>query len=635
MSELRSAIASHMSLDDNIQAVGIGAGGKTVMFVLDDAPEVMAPYTVSAPELEIIRCSGFGIGPPYWEPLAEPMAYKNRMRPVPGGVSVAHQNVTAGTVSGYVTDNLTGELCLLSNHHVLVSPMDVGPVGANIVQPGPADGGTVANDLVARLVRWVNIRQENISRFVDCAIARPLRNDLIDQNVIALGMPQGVTEPWIGQELVKSGRTSETTRGQCVVIEADVKVNYGDFSRTIQRCIITGVPSEPGDSGSLMMDTASHDAVALLFAGGVSDTGFRITVGCRFDLVEQLLNVTLPEPPEKQREFWLDISHWQGDIQADEYDSDATRFVQAGLVKQNLQDLQPLAFSEMKAHGVDGVVLKACQGKDIIDVKFADYYVKARAAGLKVAAYNYVDPAFSAAEHFANWQRAVGDRELAFAALDCEAASGQSKQTITAVIQQLANLMHDHYLRLPWIYTSVYFWNTYVLAWEGWKEFPLWIAYWSRTALVPLLPQAWKGVPDQPAMWQFMVSDFGQELGVESRQVDLNTMYRSGIRLIEGYEPPVSVSVSASASPSPSPSPSGGGAAEFVHYEGIVINPRGLNIRSGPGVNYTDIGDLPVNARVEILGASQDRYGNDWVRIGWNQWAAQKYNGQIYIDYVE
>lgn len=627
MSEIRSLIASHMSLDDNIQAVGIGAEGKTVMFVLDDSPQVMAPYAGAGPDLEIVKCSGFGIGPPYWTELAEPMAYKSRMRPVPGGVSVAHQNVTAGTVSGYVIDNLTGELCLLSNHHVLVSPMDVGPVGANIVQPGPADGGTVANDLVAKLVRWVNIRQENISRFVDCAIARPLVPSLIDQNVIALGMPQGVTEPWIGQELVKSGRTSETTRGQCVVIEADVKVNYGDFSRTIQRCIITGVPSEPGDSGSLMMDTASRDAVALLFAGGVSDTGFRITVGCRFDLVEQLLNVTLPEPPEKQREFWLDISHWQGDIQ----DLDA---MVIGRWKANIENLTPQSFSQMKAHGVDGVVLKACQGKDIIDPKFADYYVKARAAGLKVAAYNYVDPAFSAAQHFANWQRAVGDRELAFAALDCEAASGQSKQTITAVIQQLANLMHDHYLRLPWIYTSVYFWNTYVLAWEGWKEIPLWIAYWSRTALVPLLPEAWKGVPDQPAMWQFMVSDFGQELGVESRQVDLNTMYRSGIRLIEGYEPPVSVSVSASPSVSPSPSPSGGGLAEYIHYAGIVIVEKGLNIRSGPGVNYADIGDIPVNARVEILGDAKDRYGNDWVRIGFNQWAARLYNGQTFISYL-
>jgi GH25 family lysozyme M1 (1,4-beta-N-acetylmuramidase) len=624
--ELKAILSAQMAQDDNIQAVGVGAGGKTVLFVLDDAPKKMAAYAVAAPDVEIVRCNGFGIGPPYWTAQeTEPLAYKQRMRPVPGGVSVAHERVTAGTVSGYVIDNLTGELCLLSNHHVLVSPMDGGPVGANIVQPGPADGGVAPGDVVARLVRWVNIRQENISRFVDCAIAKPVDASLIDQNIIALGYPHGVLEPWIGQELIKSGRTSETTRGQCVVIEADVKVNYGDFSRTIQRCIITGVPSEPGDSGAMMMDKASHDAVALLFAGGSLSDGTRITVGCRMDLVEELLNVTVPPPPVAQREFWLDLSHWQGDIQS--LADDMT-----GNFKASTDGLTPYSFSQMVVHGVDGVVLKAAQGKDIIDPNFADYYDRARAVGLQVAAYDYVDPRYSAIEHFTNWRQAVGEREFAFVAMDCEAASGQTIQRISAVIQQFGELLSLQYDRLPWIYTSVGFWNQYVLPWSGWSDYPLWIAFWSRIAKWPLLPEAWKNVEGQPKMWQFMVSDFGQELGVGSKQVDMNTMFQSGIELIgaEPSQPPVSFSVS----PSSSPSPSAGGPAEFTHNKGVVIAPRGVNIRSGPGVTYADIGDVPFNAVVEILGTAKDRYGNDWVRIGFSQWSAKLYQGQEFIRYV-
>lgn len=55
-------LTAYFEQDDNIQAIGTGANGKTVMFVLDDAPELTAPYIQrAAGELEIIRCSGFGI----------------------------------------------------------------------------------------------------------------------------------------------------------------------------------------------------------------------------------------------------------------------------------------------------------------------------------------------------------------------------------------------------------------------------------------------------------------------------------------------------------------------------------------------------------------------------------------------
>jgi len=81
-----------------------------------------------------------------------------RFRPtIPSGVSMGHQNVTAGTLSTVVKDRTTGQKLLLSNNHVFANSND-GLVGDAILQPGPMDGGLFPSDIVARLERFIPLR---------------------------------------------------------------------------------------------------------------------------------------------------------------------------------------------------------------------------------------------------------------------------------------------------------------------------------------------------------------------------------------------------------------------------------------------------------------------------------------------
>lgn len=658
-------LAQVFSSDDNIQAIGDGPDGKKVMYVLNKGDA--APYIERYDGLVVIECSGFGVGPPYWLDTVQSSTYKNRMRPVPGGLSVGSYRISAGTVSCFVEDNETGELVLLSNNHVLAN-VDSCVVGDDILQPGAADGGQRSTDTVANLLRWVPIQVET-TRYVDCAVARMKNQADSDQNVIALGMPHGMATPYIGQWLKKSGRTTETTSGVCAIINASVKVDYGPgLVKTIQDCILTGVPSAPGDSGSLMMDFASNAAVALLFAGGVSN-GVAITVGCRMDRVEQLLNVTVPMPDPKQKRLIVDISHHQGDIDWD--------------------TLAPM---------VDGVMMKVAEGADFIDPRFPEYYTEARKRNLIVLGYDFLKSKASAQAHYDNWLRAIGDRKLdAPPVMDCEDtdAKNYSVDHNTALVQQFGAKLADWYgCDYPIIYTAQWWWDVYIKRWEGWKKYPLHVASWVNVGgLYPLLPIDWKGVTGQPVMWQFRVFKGGGEtFGVSSADIDLNTTYPSfelllgnqvpppekvslivnfvGYGYVEPYEGEFDYGTSVQLEAFPSD------GWEFLHWEGDLIgseNPitlvmnsdktvtavfvedegdelateehylglvkvNGLRIRSDAGTSYSIVGSLPFGQEVEILEKKKDKFDNDWVRIGNKQWSAQYYKESTgwkeYIQYM-
>ena len=115
-------------------------------------------------------------------------AYPHRYRPVPFGVSIAHQDVTAGTVGCLVTDNTDGSTVVLSNNHVLANS-NLAEIGDPIVQPGPADQGIVGPDTVAHLKRYVEIKIGTIN-YADAAIATP-----VGVGTFVNESPEGVINP--------------------------------------------------------------------------------------------------------------------------------------------------------------------------------------------------------------------------------------------------------------------------------------------------------------------------------------------------------------------------------------------------------------------------------------------------------
>jgi hypothetical protein len=230
-----------------------------------------------------------------------------RQRPVPGGVSVGHYKVTAGTLGGIVRDRSLGARLILSNNHVLANSNDARQ-GDPILQPGPVDGGRVARDMIAELDRFEPIQfstgpptcewaqsfakignavgkllkskhrvevfqsDPEASNRIDAALARPLDGVEILDEILEIGVVGGVAPASLGLNVRKSGRTTGLTTGQIIVLETTVNIQYGDRTARFEGQIVTGPMSEPGDSGSLLVAGDSLLAVGLLFAGSTQAT---------------------------------------------------------------------------------------------------------------------------------------------------------------------------------------------------------------------------------------------------------------------------------------------------------------------------------------------------------------------------
>jgi hypothetical protein len=235
---------------------------------------------------------------------------RDRWRPAPGGVSIGHFRVSAGTFGVLVRDRSSGTRLILSNNHVMANSNDAQP-GDAILQPGGADGGNIATDQSATLERFVPIifntqgGQCNVAsayvgvgnalaRFlgsshrleavqmntqatnaVDAAVARPLNDaDVLDE-ILVIGQITGTTLGELGMPIRKSGRTTGFTTGEIVAIDATVTVNFGaGRSAVFENQFVAGPMSQGGDSGSLVVAGDSQEAVGLLFAGSPQTTIF-------------------------------------------------------------------------------------------------------------------------------------------------------------------------------------------------------------------------------------------------------------------------------------------------------------------------------------------------------------------------
>lgn len=227
----------------------------------------------------------------------------DKWRPAPGGVSIAHEKVTAGTLGCLVSKN--GQDFILSNNHVLANSGDA-QLGDVILQPGPADGGTLADAIatlenfvpinfgagipfcpfangIVSVLNWLAMCVGSRHRFlaiqddpepnlVDAAIARPLISSFVERQILEIGEPQGIGEGTLGLKIRKSGRTTGLTSGEITQIDATVKVSYGIGKTAIfVDQLVAGEMSAGGDSGSAVLDEDNR-VVGLLFAGSETTT---------------------------------------------------------------------------------------------------------------------------------------------------------------------------------------------------------------------------------------------------------------------------------------------------------------------------------------------------------------------------
>lgn len=298
----------------NVVGVGLGyketRGKKTeelcvVALVRRKIPEAgLEPADLVPREVDGVPTDVMDVGE-----LRAQVARTDRFRPAPGGVSIGHYKITAGTFGTVVRDRSTGERLILSNNHVLANSNDAA-VGDPILQPGTADDGREDLDTIAELARFCPIEfvsapatcgialgvvaagnwlaslfgshhrlmayQSNPQavNMVDAAVARPLNQaDILDE-ILEIGTVAGTVGASLGMAVRKSGRTTGLTTGQITILDATVTVSYGEKTASYEGQLISGPMSQPGDSGSLLVESGGLRAVGLLFAGSEQATIF-------------------------------------------------------------------------------------------------------------------------------------------------------------------------------------------------------------------------------------------------------------------------------------------------------------------------------------------------------------------------
>lgn len=296
-----ASLQSQEVMDANIVGVGIGLGDGTSASA-EHAPgePVLEVYTIEAESasqtrarlaaaagVQALASSDFPLHVVHTG-IIDAQPHRMRLRPAPGGISVGHRGITAGTFGCLVRGRSAprnARLMILSNNHVLANT-NAGPINESILQPGPFDGGRHPADQVAVLERFVNISfAAGASNRVDCATgwAWPdrVRRELM---YISGGVVQTFTigttpvAPVLGMAVGKSGRTTQLTRGTITAVGVTVNVNYGGgrVARFVDQIAVrapSGDFSQGGDSGSTIWTWDARRApVGLLFAGGGGTT---------------------------------------------------------------------------------------------------------------------------------------------------------------------------------------------------------------------------------------------------------------------------------------------------------------------------------------------------------------------------
>ena len=223
-----------------------------------------------------------------------------RRNPIEPGNSIGHVEITDGTLGAVVAKGNT--LFLLSNSHVLALS-GKGKKGDSIIYPGDADGGAMPDDLVAKLADFKKfITGGDFVNHVDCAIAKPTAARLPDlvSEIKGLGVPKGTIKPKSGMKVVKVGRTTGKTKGEIRDVNFLFTLDYGEVGEVgfIDQVLCTRY-TQPGDSGSLVIDQATGRAVGLHFAGASGGSVFNPIDDVLAALKVELVTKSLAKPQSK------------------------------------------------------------------------------------------------------------------------------------------------------------------------------------------------------------------------------------------------------------------------------------------------------------------------------------------------
>lgn len=278
--------------DPNVTSVGIGykeTGGERteqlcLQFTVGEKLDQATLGTVEAGTRELPERVSIGAAQvptdvlvrhyaPSYEVVPEAFddARRSRVDPLRPGVSISHPTVSAGTAGAIVHDRRTGEPVVLSNWHVLHGPG--GEIGDEVLQPGTHDdnSGSPAN-------RFGALLRSHLGAAGDAALAS-LTHRRADPSILDLDVvPEQIGDPDLGDQVVKSGRTTGISHGVVTRIHTMVSLDYGDGSGVHsigcfeiepdpRRDGEDNILSDGGDSGAVWMLKAGNGHVTRVMAG--------------------------------------------------------------------------------------------------------------------------------------------------------------------------------------------------------------------------------------------------------------------------------------------------------------------------------------------------------------------------------
>ena len=219
----------------------------------------------------------------------------DKYRPAPGGVSVGHPEVTAGTLTSRAIDKTDRKIVGAGNNHVVAldwGHLHVGKKGDPTLQPGPYDGGV--EDGFGILKRWIPVRVDE-PNLIDGAIFDS--NQLADY-ILDLGKPMESIDPYPGMKVVGSGRTSGLQYSKVIDVNASIKVEgWGDCD-FVNQVVMSPALMAPGDSGMWIGDADNWRSAVVGFAGSPT-----MSAGSPAKTFEQLLGIEII-PPTKPLSLW-------------------------------------------------------------------------------------------------------------------------------------------------------------------------------------------------------------------------------------------------------------------------------------------------------------------------------------------
>jgi len=259
--------------------------------------------------VKIELSSKFAIFPGFLPTLGENTVLKEKLRSIRGGVAGGHKRLGGyGTLGGMVY--MGGEKHFLSNNHVLARSNNAN-IGDAVSQPWREHTFGILKKFIP-VANGVK---------VDCAIAKPY-NDTDATELILEGdtdyepyvYTTGVKKPHSNERVVKSGARTGFVSGSIKAVHVAVTVDYRRFSITLQDQIYSSLIGWPGDSGSLVLDEGTNEAVGLFFAGSTKGnlhndiTNVMTALGCDMSVgigvIPKIGKLDIMGAPDKA-EIWL------------------------------------------------------------------------------------------------------------------------------------------------------------------------------------------------------------------------------------------------------------------------------------------------------------------------------------------